>query len=63
MKIFILEPDLELAHRVDTYLNQLRLKIDVTKVQKEEEIFDEKVSLLDYSLFILNLKEQQMQKY
>jgi len=58
MKIFLLEPDSELADRIDTSLNQLRLKIDVKKVQHEEDLFHEDPSVLpSYNLFILNLKD------
>lgn len=57
MKVFLLEPDTDLADGIDTYLNQLRLKMKVKKVQKEEAIFEENaLSLSTYSLFILNLK-------
>lgn len=57
MKVFLLEPDEVLADSIDTYLNQLRLKMKIKKVQKEEAIFEEDVaSLSTYSLFILNLK-------
>lgn len=57
MKVFLLEPDGELADSIDTCLNQLRLKMKVKKVKNEEAIFEEDVSVLPtYSLFILNLK-------
>jgi len=57
VKVFLLEPDEELADSIDTYLNQLRLKMKIKKVQKEEAIFEEDVSSLSsYALFILNLK-------
>lgn len=57
MKVFLLEPDEALADSIDTYLNQLRLKMKIKKVQKEEAILEEDVaSLQTYSLFILNLK-------
>lgn len=56
MKVFLLEPDVTLADSIDTYLNQLRLKMKIKKVQKEEAIFAENaLSLASYSLFILNL--------
>lgn len=57
MKIFLLEPDISLANSIDTYLNSLRLKVNVEKIQKEEELFDVKLSLSDYALLILNLKD------
>lgn len=57
MKVFFLEPDNVLADTLDTYLNSLRQKLTIKKVHEEEEIFQEDVdSLLDYSLFVLNLK-------
>jgi len=57
VKVFLLEPDGVLADSIDTYLNQLRLKMKLKKVQNEEEIFKEDfASLSTYSLFILNLK-------
>lgn len=57
MKVFLLEPDTTLADSIDTYLNQLRMKMKIKKVQNEEAIFEEDVSnLANYSLFILNLK-------
>lgn len=57
MKVFLLEPDGELADSIDTYLNQLRLKMKIKNVRKEEAIFEEDASLLStYSLFILNLQ-------
>jgi len=56
MKIFFLDPDINLQHKIDTCLNQCRLKIDVKKTQNEHDIFDEEPFLEEYSLFILNLK-------
>lgn len=57
MKVYLLEPDTAFADSIDTYLNQLRLKMKIKKVQKEEAIFEESaLSLSTYSLFILNLK-------
>ncbi len=57
MKVFLLEPDGELADSMDVYLNSLRLKMKIKKVKNEEALFAEDVSLLPtYSLFILNLK-------
>ncbi len=57
MKIFLLEPDRELANEIDKALNRLRLKMDVKKVQNEEDLFNEDaVALASYNLFILNLK-------
>ena len=57
MKVFLLEPDQELADNIDSYLNTLRLKMNIKKVQHEEDIFLEDVdALAAYSLFILNLK-------
>lgn len=56
MKIFILDPDIEVQNKIDTCLNQYRLKIDVKKAQTEQELFDEECFLEKYSLFILNLK-------
>lgn len=57
MKVFLLEPDGEFADNIDTFLNQLRLKLKIKKVHKEEAIFEEDVALFpNYSLFILNLK-------
>ena len=56
MKIFFLDPDVNLQNEIDICLNQCRLKIDVKKTQNEHDIFDEVLSLDDYSLFILNLK-------
>lgn len=56
MKIFFLDPDLNLQNEIDICLNQCRLKIDVKKTQNEHDIFDEELFLEEYSLFILNLK-------
>ncbi|WP_082705666.1 winged helix-turn-helix domain-containing protein [Sulfurospirillum sp. UCH001] len=57
MKVFLLEPDGELADSMDVYLNSLRLKMKIKKVKNEEALFAEDVSLLPtYALFILNLK-------
>lgn len=57
MKIFFVEPDLEFAQNVTNTLNATRLKVKMKMVQNEEEIFNETIaSLLEYSLFILNLK-------
>ena len=56
MEIFLLEPDGELADSIETYLNQLRLKMKIKKVKSEKAIFEEDVATLShYSLFILNL--------
>jgi len=56
MKVLFLEPDTKLADNIDTFLNQLRLKMCIKKIQTEEEIIQEGTSLAKYSLFILNLK-------
>jgi len=56
MKIFFLDPDLNLQNEIDICLNQCRLKIDVRKTQNEDDIFNEDLFLEGYSLFILNLK-------
>jgi len=57
VKVFLLEPDGELADSMDVYLNSLRLKMKIKKVKNEEALFAEDVSLLPtYALFILNLK-------
>lgn len=57
MKVFLLEPDGELADSMDVYLNSLRLKMKIKKVKNEEALFAEVISLLPtYALFILNLK-------
>lgn len=56
MKIFILDPDRALQNKIDTCLNQCRLKINVKKVQTEQELFDEEPFLDDYALFVLNLQ-------
>ncbi|WP_333803702.1 winged helix-turn-helix domain-containing protein [Sulfurospirillum sp.] len=56
MKIFFLDPDMQLQDEIDICLNQCRLKIDVKKTQNEEDIFDEDLFLEGYSLFILNLQ-------
>lgn len=56
MKVFLLEPDRELADNIDTYMNSLRLKMKIKKVQTEEELRQEAPSFSTYSLFILNLK-------
>ena len=57
MKILLVEPDRALAKSLDTYLNELRLKVSVKKLDQEEAIFDEnEAELSAYSLFVLNLK-------
>ena len=56
MKVLFLEPDRALADDIDIFMNKLRLKMNLKKIQSEEEIMHEGSSLLDYSLFILNLK-------
>jgi len=57
VKVFLLEPDGELADSMDVYLNSLRLKMKIKKVKNEEALFAEDISLLPtYALFILNLK-------
>lgn len=56
MKVLFLEPDQELADRVDTFMNRLRLKMNMKKIQVEEDIYEEGADLANYSLFILNLK-------
>lgn len=56
MKVLFLEPDRALADDIDIFMNKLRLKMNMKKIQSEEEIMHEGPSLLDYSLFILNLK-------
>lgn len=56
MKIFLLEPDVELQNRIETCLNLYRLKIRVKKVQHEEDIFTLSTPLDEYALFILSLK-------
>lgn len=56
MKVLFLESDRVLADRIDVYLNGLRLKMRIKKIQQEEDIFKEGSDLLSYSLFILNLK-------
>lgn len=57
MKVLLLEPDQKLADSMDTYLNSLRLKMNIKKLQQKEEILDEVESFSSYSLFILNLKD------
>ena len=56
MKVLFLEPDRALADTIDIFMNQLRLKMKMKKIQTEEEVFQEGSDLADYSLFILNLK-------
>lgn len=56
MKVLFLEPDRVLANSIDIFMNRLRLKMSMKKIQKEEDIFKEGFDLLSYSLFILNLK-------
>ncbi len=56
MKIILLEPDGELADKIDTYLNSLRLKMSVKKLKSEADLLNEKC-LGNYALFILNLKD------
>lgn len=56
MKIFMLDPDRALQNKIDICLNQCRLKIDVKKVQNEQDLLAEEPFLDDYSLFVLNLK-------
>lgn len=56
VKVFLLEPDRELADKIDTYMNTLRLKMKIKKVQTEEELRQEASLFSTYSLFILNLK-------
>lgn len=56
MKVFLLEPDSDLADRIDIYLNSLRLKMKIKKAQKEEDFLQEASSFDSYKLFILNLK-------
>ncbi|AOO66580.1 hypothetical protein [Sulfurospirillum halorespirans] len=56
MKVLFLEPDRALADTIDIFMNQLRLKMKMKKIQTEEEIFQEGSDLAVYSLFILNLK-------
>lgn len=57
MKIFLLEPNQELANDIDCGLNSLRLKMNFTKIHQEEEIFlQDTDTLASYSLFMLNLK-------
>ena len=43
MKVFLLEPDGELADSMDVYLNSLRLKMKIKKVKNEEALFAEDV--------------------
>lgn len=57
MKVFLLEPDRELADNIDTYMNTLRLKMKIKKIQSEEELRQEAPLFSTYSLFILNLKD------
>lgn len=57
MKVLLLEPDRDLADRIDTYLNSLRLKMNIKKVYNEEEVLQEISELHTYSLFILNIKD------
>ena len=56
MKVLFLEPDRALADSIDIFMNQLRLKMNMKKIQSEEDIIQEGSSLSTYSLFILNLK-------
>ena len=56
MKVLFLEPDRALADSIDIFMNQLRLKMDMKKIQVEEDVFKEGANLVTYSLFILNLK-------
>ncbi len=55
MKVLLLEPDRQLADNIDTYMNELRLKMQIKKIQTKEELFEQKAFLSTYSLFILNL--------
>ena len=56
VKVFLLEPDKELADRIDICLNSLRLKMKIKKVCSEEALKEEVSYLNTYALFILNLK-------
>lgn len=56
MKIILLEPDKDLANSLDTYINGLRLKMNVKKLTSETELLQEK-ALNTYSLFVLNLQD------
>ncbi|AFL69507.1 winged helix-turn-helix domain-containing protein [Sulfurospirillum barnesii] len=56
MKIVLLEPDKLLATRIASYLNTLRLKVDVKQLSHESELLQES-SLNAYALFVLNLKD------
>ena len=56
MKVFLLEPDRELANEIDIGLNSLRLKMKIKKVQFEEDLRQEAPLFSSYALFILNLK-------
>jgi len=55
MKIFLLEPDKALQNRIETCLNQYRLRINVHKFQHEEALLSHAESFCEYALFILNL--------
>jgi DNA-binding response OmpR family regulator len=56
VKVLFLEPDRALANSIDIFMNQLRLKMTMKKIQTEEELIQEGTDLAAYSLFILNLK-------
>lgn len=56
MKVLFLEPDRALADSIDIFMNQLRLKMTMKKIETEEELIQESADLAVYSLFILNLK-------
>ncbi|WP_024955954.1 winged helix-turn-helix domain-containing protein [Sulfurospirillum arcachonense] len=56
MKIFLLEPDIDLQDKIITCLNNYRLKFDVKRAQSEQELYDDVDFLDKYVIFILNLK-------
>lgn len=57
MKVFFLEQDTKLQDEVEYYLNTLRLKMNIKKVQSEEELYNDVKNIDTYKLFILNLKD------
>lgn len=57
MDIFFLEQDVKLQDAVVDSLNACRLKMNIKKVQNEQELFDDTINISTYKLFILNLKD------
>ncbi len=62
MKIMLLEPDKDLANSLDTYINGLRLKMNVKKLTSETELLQEK-ALNTYSPFCTQFTRPTESKY